>query len=127
LWHKKFNDGFIVFEFQRSRYDFKRNSGFLNFGISFHLLIKIRAPKGEETWDLRGRLKNLETRPFVDVLFQIEMDFEEKEKLAKVLKRITLETIPYLERYSTRANLVDDLRDKQFDFARALTKVRIEG
>ena len=123
LWYKQLNDGFIVCQFQRFRFDSK-GSGFLNFGVVFMTKDKrIRVPGGEDTWDLRGRY-NAIAEDNIEETFPIELTSEsDKEKVRVALSKIKEIVIPYLERYSELRILVNDLKEKKFDFSRALTRI----
>lgn len=123
MWYRKQNDGFIVCKFQRFRFDLK-GSGFLNFGVVFTTSNSNTAPKGEDTWDLRGRYKGITEKPNMDDLFPIEVtNAKDKKKIQLALTNIKEIIIPYLIRYSELANLINDVNNKEFDYARALTKI----
>lgn len=123
IWYRKENDGFIVCEFQRFRFDLQ-GSGFLNFGVVFIKNKRSTVPKGEASWDLRGRYKGIIEQPNMDELFPIVLiDPNDKQKLQVALTNIKEIVIPYLIRYSELKNLVNDVNNKEFDYSRALTKI----
>jgi hypothetical protein len=123
IWYRKENDGFIVCQFQRFRFDLK-GSGFLNFGVVFTKSNGSSAPKSEDTWDLRGRYKSMILQPNMDELFPIELTHaDDKTKLQLALTNIQNVIIPYLTKYSVLDNLVNDVNNKEFDYSRAVTKI----
>lgn len=123
IWYQKKNDGFIVFQFQKFKYD-PEGSGFINFGLVFNTHQKsVKKPGGEDTWDLRGRVPRFGTTPLADGLFKIAISDTEKQKVDLVLIGIEKEIIPFLEHYSQLSNLIDDLKNKKFDFSKALTRI----
>jgi hypothetical protein len=123
IWYRKENDGLIVCQFQRFRFDLN-GSGFLNFGVVFAKNSSRTAPKGEDTWDLRGRYKNIILQPYMDELFPIQLTHaDDKDKLRLALTNIQEVIIPYLMKYSVLDNLVNDVNNKEFDYSRALTRI----
>lgn len=124
-WYKKANDGIIVCEFQRFRFDLN-GSGFLNFGIVYPTLArtKLRVPGGEDTWNLRGRYKGLSNLHYSEEIFPLKISSdEEKRKVTGALRNIENLIIPYLVKYSLVENLFSDLEAGQFDHSRALTSI----
>jgi hypothetical protein len=83
-----------------------------------------KVPKGEDTWDLRGRYKGIIEKPYLDEIFPIEIvNVDDKKKLHLALTGIEEIVIPYLIRYSKFDHLINDLNNKEFDYARALTRI----
>jgi len=123
LWYRRQNDGFIVCQFQRLRFHLE-GAGFLNFGVVFTSSNGNNVPRGEETWDLRGRYKRIIEDPYMDELFPIEItNVSDKKKLHLALTGIEEIVIPYLNKYSKFDHLINDLNNKEFDYARALTRI----
>jgi hypothetical protein len=123
-WYKKENDGFIICEFQKFKYG-SDGSGFLNFGIVFDTAKNIKIPKGEESWDLRGRYKTILEKPNISELFSVEIKSErEMQELKLTLANIENIVIPYLVYYSKLDNLKNDLNNRRFNYSRALTKIQ---
>lgn len=122
LWYRRQNDGFIVCQFQRSRFHLE-GAGYLNFGVVFTSSNGNKVPKGEDTWDLRGRYKGIIENPYLDEIFPIEIIYaNDKKKLRLALTAIEQIVIPYLIKYSKFDHLINDLTNKEFDYARALTR-----
>ncbi len=70
LWYRREKDGFVVCQFQMFKFDTK-GSGFLNFGVSYITGKEKNIPKGEESWDLRGRYKSIIESPNIDEIVLI--------------------------------------------------------
>jgi hypothetical protein len=74
---------------------------------------------------LRGRYKSIIENPHFEETFPINIEtLADKEKVDVALTSIREIVIPYLTRYSVLNNLVNDLREKKFDYARAVTSIK---
>lgn len=126
LWYKLIDDSFIIFEFQPFRFDYGK-SGFLNFGIIFKSVhdTKIRVPKGEKYWDLRGRSKNYKEPNWPNYLVKINLKTEEEVlEIHDMMGIIDQEILPFLTKYANIETLKNDIKSNTFDYMKAVTSIQ---